>query len=433
MSRTTALAAAALFIAATFVPGVAVARADQPSTAFAYQGKLLVAEGAITGQADLRFTLYPTAAGGSPIGQSFTAPSVPVDSGVFVTRLDFGTNVWTGSQRYIEIAVRSPAGSGQFVTLSPRQEITPVPMALAVPGVNFAAAAGEVLDQQQTGFMGGVSSASTWQSFTPSITGLLSRIELRQLGGDPATGTLELYTGQGAAGTLLSTRPVSLLAANQTTSVVIDPPVQVTAGQVYTFRTQFVNAPTFSLQLFDSYPGGISSAGSDTDLWFKTYVTTGTSLLKLNANNVGINTDAPNATLSVNGTASKPGGGAWSTFSDARLKQDIRPLDNALARLLRLHGVSFAYTDPAAIGELAGPRVGFVAQDVETVFPDWVSTAAGAGGYKMLTIRGFEALAVEALRDLRAEKDAQIESLRRENTELKAQLDRIEAALKSQK
>lgn len=433
MSPTTALAAAALFIAALFVPGVGVARADQPSTAFAYQGKLLVADGAITGQADLRFTLYPTATGGSPIGQSFTAPAVPVDSGVFNARLDFGTNVWTGSQRFIEIAVRSPAGSGQFVTLSPRQEITPVPMALAVPGVNFAAAAGEVLDQQQTGSMGGVSAISTWQSFTASITGQLSRIEIRQLGGDPATGTLELYRGQGIGGALLSTRPVNLLSANQTTSVIIDPPVQVTAGQVYTFRTQFANAPTFLLQLFDTYFGGISSAGSDTDLWFKTYVTTGTSLLKLNANNVGINTDAPNATLSVNGTASKPGGGSWSTFSDARLKKDIQPLDNALQRLLRLHGVSFRYADPAAIGELAGPRVGFVAQDVETVFPDWVSTAAGGGGYKMLTIRGFEALAVEALRDLRAEKDSQIESLRRENAELKARLDRIEAALKSQK
>src|SRR6185436_8803773 len=36
--------------------------------------------------------------------------------------------------------------------------------------------------------------------------------------------------------------------------------------------------------------------------------------------NVGIGTTAPTDTLSVNGTASKPGGGTWAVFSDERLK-----------------------------------------------------------------------------------------------------------------
>lgn len=430
MIATPALAAAAraLGFASMLLLGAGAARADA-TTAFAYQGKLSTTGGTFTGQADLRFTLYSSALGGAPIGTPFVAPGAAVDAGVFSTKVDFGTSVWTGEPRWVEIAVRSPAGSGAFVPLSPRQEISPVPLALAVPGVQFAAAAGEVLDQQQTGWMGGVSSGTTWQSFTPSISGLLSRIEVRQLGGDPATGQMELYSGQGIGGALLATRPFSLLASNQASAVVFDPPIAVTAGQRYTFRPVFAVAPTFSLQLVDTYPGGISSAGSDTDLWFRTYVTTGTSILKLTANNVGINTDAPNATLSVNGTASKPGGGAWSTFSDARLKTDVRPIDDALARLLRLHGVSFRYSDPAAIGELAGPRIGLVAQDVEPVFPDWVSTSPG--GYKMLTVRGFEALAVEALRDLRAEKDRQIDALRCENAALRARLERIEARLES--
>jgi hypothetical protein len=39
---------------------------------------------------------------------------------------------------------------------------------------------------------------------------------------------------------------------------------------------------------------------------------------------------SPNATLTVNGTASKPGGGTWSTFSDARLKKNIAPLVQTL-------------------------------------------------------------------------------------------------------
>lgn len=71
-----------------------------------------------------------------------------------------------------------------------------------------------------------------------------------------------------------------------------------------------------------------------------------------------------------------------------------------LGTLLELRGVTFDYKDPEAIHELAGERTGFIAQEVETVLPDWVEDA---DGYKTLTIRGFEALAVEALRELRAE------------------------------
>lgn len=126
---------------------------------------------------------------------------------------------------------------------------------------------------------------------------------------------------------------------------------------------------------------------------------------------VGINTIDPlGFTLAVNGSAAKPGGGSWSTFSDARLKHDVQPLEGALDQLLALHGVRFEYIDPAAIHELPGERIGMVAQEVAQVFPDWVDE--GPDGYLRLTVRGFEALAVEALRDLRREKDAQIESLR---------------------
>ena len=46
-----------------------------------------------------------------------------------------------------------------------------------------------------------------------------------------------------------------------------------------------------------------------------------------------------------------------------------------------------------------------------------------------LTFRGFEALTVEALRDLRAEKDAQIDELKADNRALRARLAALEAAV----
>ncbi len=141
--------------------------------------------------------------------------------------------------------------------------------------------------------------------------------------------------------------------------------------------------------------------------------------------NVGIGTNAPSFLLHVDGSAGKPGGGSWSVASDARLKTNVAELDGALAKLLELRGVTYQYKDPAAIHELEGEQTGFLAQEVERVFPEWVET--GADGYKRLSIRGFEALTVEALRELRseaaerAERDAaRIASLEAQMAELKA-------------
>lgn len=132
------------------------------------------------------------------------------------------------------------------------------------------------------------------------------------------------------------------------------------------------------------------------------------------------------------GAAFKPGGGSWTSLSDARMKKDVAPLTDSLETLLQLRGVQFEYTDTNAIGAAPGLRTGFIAQEVEAVIPQWVGEAKG---YKTLEISGFEAMAVEALRELRAEKDAQIEALRSEKNaeidELRTRLERLEALLLS--
>lgn len=166
--------------------------------------------------------------------------------------------------------------------------------------------------------------------------------------------------------------------------------------------------------------------GDDTD-----FSSTGTNQFLVRASGgVGINTDSPQFALHVNGDAGKPGGGAWSVASDARLKKDIRPLEQALARLLRLHGVTFEYKDPKAIHELPGQQTGMIAQEVEKVFPEWVETAPD--GMRRLSIRGFEALTVEALRDLRAEKDEQIRLRDARITSLEKRLAALEERISSQ-
>jgi len=61
------------------------------------------------------------------------------------------------------------------------------------------------------------------------------------------------------------------------------------------------------------------------------------------------------------------GATAWTTFSDARLKTQIAPLGSTLSLLNRLEPVTYRYLSDSAMDV---DRVGFLAQDVQRVFPD---------------------------------------------------------------
>lgn len=122
-----------------------------------------------------------------------------------------------------------------------------------------------------------------------------------------------------------------------------------------------------------------------------------------------------------NGSALKPGGGSWGTISDVRKKQNVQPLAGALDRLLELRGARFEYVDPTEAGTGPGVHTGFIAQEVEKVFPEWVGELAD--GTKYLTISGFEAQTVEALRELAARNTA----LAAENEVLRTRVATLEA------
>ncbi len=98
-------------------------------TAFTYQGRLLEHGVPASGRYDLRFTLYPTANEGNPLTEPFTNAATVVSEGVFTVRLDFGTGIFTGGERWLEIGVCTNGGVA-FVTLTPRMEITATPYAL---------------------------------------------------------------------------------------------------------------------------------------------------------------------------------------------------------------------------------------------------------------------------------------------------------------
>ncbi len=98
-------------------------------TAFTYQGRLNNGSNPANGNYDVRFAVYNAASGGSMAGWPVTNAATAVTNGLFTVMLDFGSGVFDGSARWLEIAVRTNGAAG-FATLTPRQPLTPAPYAI---------------------------------------------------------------------------------------------------------------------------------------------------------------------------------------------------------------------------------------------------------------------------------------------------------------
>ncbi len=97
---------------------------------FTYQGFLRTSGNPANGAYDFRFRLYDAPTGGAQVGTDQFANDLTVQNGLFTTTIDFGASVWTGADRYLEIAVRLGSSTGAYTTLTPRVRITPTPYAI---------------------------------------------------------------------------------------------------------------------------------------------------------------------------------------------------------------------------------------------------------------------------------------------------------------
>ena len=91
--------------------------------------------------------------------------------------------------------------------------------------------------------------------------------------------------------------------------------------------------------------------------------------------------------------------GDLNSTSDERLKDNIEPIENALSDVCKLEGVSFNWKDTGT------KATGFIAQQVEPIFPDLVSTSED-DGIKSVNYIGLIGHLVEAIKEQQAQIDA---------------------------
>jgi hypothetical protein len=130
---------------------------------------------------------------------------------------------------------------------------------------------------------------------------------------------------------------------------------------------------------------------------------------------MGINTLAPDQRLSVNGDASKVGGGSWLSFSDERLKKINGNFNSGLKAVMQLQPLRYQYRDNNAVGiQSNGEHIGFSAQAVQKVIPEAVTSTSS--GYLMVNNDPIIWTMLNAIK----EQQKQIDDLKQEVQRLRA-------------
>jgi hypothetical protein len=327
---------------------------------------------------------------------------------------------------------------------------------LSVPSImETTAAVPLTVDQQQA--TGSTTGEDTlWQSFRPSVTGRLERVELSL--GKTGTGsvnvTVNVYQGEGTGGTLLASQSYSLPAAAPAFRTInFTSGAQLTADQTYTVAVSNASL-LFGYSNTGTYSRGRANISASADVAFRTYMTQPSRLTVSTETQFTAADDSRYALRIINNstafqtgmyvtddgffriTNNAVGGGPfaqlnslgnWTSTSDRRMKTDIEPLGDLLEKALQLKPVSYYFKaqdkqhDPLR-------QMGFIAQDVETLFPSLVSGTET----KSLNYAGLSVVAIGALQEMNARMEQQkkrLSALEAENAELKQRLEAIEAAL----
>jgi Chaperone of endosialidase len=98
---------------------------------------------------------------------------------------------------------------------------------------------------------------------------------------------------------------------------------------------------------------------------------------------------------------------SFPTSSDARFKTNVTPITDALKKVAGINGVTFDWNELyQSLGRSTGRReAGVIAQDVEKVCPELVSTWHEEG-YKAVDYSRLTALLVEAVKELKAKNES---------------------------
>jgi hypothetical protein len=209
-------------------------------TAFMYQGQLQSGGAPANGNFNFTFALYTAQTNGTPASGSLTNYDVAVNNGLFTTTLDFGPDIFTGPNLWLQIGVCTN-GTTNFTLLQSLQPVLPTPYAIFANSASNLV--GELAAEQLTGTL----PASAFAGYTNTVA--LTN------GANLFAGS---FTGNGGAVTNVSvTNLAGILADSQlpTNTAFLN------SNQTFTASNTFNGANTFTNLYGNSFSGSFFGNG----------------------------------------------------------------------------------------------------------------------------------------------------------------------------
>ena len=350
------------------------------------------------GSYNLDFSLWDAASGGSQIGSTESFAGHPVSDGVFTVQLDFGASAFDNSDRWLGIEVDgTPLGT--------RQPITRTPYSIQTRGIF-------VDDSLKVGI------GTTSPAFPLHTRHAQPYIQFDDTGGGSSW----------LVGLQSPTVGFNIQEVGAGTRLVISEGGNVGIGTTSPQYALHVEEAVFNTTLYseNSRQGGTAVIGWATDT---TPGWTGYGVLGRSDGEIGNGVYGYARAISgvnnkgVRGRCDSPNGydfyagGSgidYGTNSSRRWKRNIRNIDEPLYKLSKLRGVYYDWDE-----EHGGHHdVGMIAEEVGAVLPEIVNYEDNGIDANGMDYSKLTPLLVEAVNELRYEKDGEILRLQHRISEL---------------
>ncbi|NUL81649.1 MAG: tail fiber domain-containing protein [Armatimonadetes bacterium] len=405
-----------------------------------YQGQLKDSTGFANGNFDFQFWLYDALTAGNIVAGPLAVNNVTVTKGTFTVELNFGAAPFMGAPRWLQLAVR-PSGGGSYNIVAPRQPITAAPYSLYSAGpwqtvgntVNYPGSVGigtpspiQTLDVNGRIHVGsGVIQRGGAALTATTDLGLYQQIASSWMRFVTNGGPFRWYSDSG-----IGTTPIMSLMANGflgigtgAASPLDKLHVDDTAPVRMLLRTTTANgfAGVRANNPQKEWFFGLDSAGNR---WAVVDNSGGgTPRLSVEAGNgyvgVGIGLAAAAFRIDLPNLANADGRGRanqWTTYSSRDWKEEIHPIESAIAKVMQLEGVRFRWKQ-----EYGGTLdLGFIIEEVEQVLPEIINYDEN-GKAVAIDYGRIVPVTVQAIK----EQQRQIDLLRGQNAEMKGELERL--------
>ncbi|MBN1988754.1 MAG: tail fiber domain-containing protein [Bacteroidales bacterium] len=227
-------------------------------------------------------------------------------------------------------------------------------------------------------------------------------------------------------GTSYFNSSIGVGATNTDTSI----PIKLSSSSTSRTALTLENPSSSNVYVLQTVGSAIPTRAGNFEIW-----NTGLSIASFTITSngrvgIGTSTAPDDKFVVVNGSATgRYTTSGWTHSSDIRLKQNIEKLGNVLPSIKQLQGVTFNFkNDPQNISQ-----IGFIAQDVEKLFPQLVTT--DSNGFKSIAYGQVSAVLVETIKEQQniiETQQEEIDALKQrvlELEKLKAEIEQIKSLI----